>query len=248
MNKNVLIVGGTSGIGFSIAKELSFNSESKVYILGRTKPIEEMSINMIFIQFDLLNQDYSMIEDIIEKNDIDTLILSAGIGRVSKFENIKDEEIIELFTVNAISTIRIVKLFYKRLLLNKNCRCAIITSISGLISSPLFSVYSATKASLNRFIESVNIELEKSGSTNKILNVAPGYIEGTGFEDKLNNDSSKTIELAKEIIFYMNNKAELYIPKYDEVYKRVINEYNENPYEFGISSYEHKIKSGRVRK
>ena len=80
------------------------------------------------------------------------------------------------------------------------------------------------------------------------MNVAPGYIEGTGFENKLNNDSTKTRELAREIVYHMYNNSELYIPKYNEIYKRVIEEYNQNPYEFGINSYEHKLKSGRLKR
>lgn len=248
MNKNVLIVGGTSGIGLSIAKELSLNDGSSIYVLGRTKPVEKVKYNVSFIKFDLLKDDYLIIKDIIENFNIDTLILSAGIGRVAEFKDINDEEIISLFTVNSISTIRIIKYFYEKLLFDTNANCVVISSISGFVSSPLFSVYSATKASLNRFIESINIELYKSGSVNRVLNVSPGYIEGTGFEDKSNNDSSKTTDLAREIIFYMNNKSELYIPKYDEVYKKVICEYNKNPNEFGVNSYEYKIKSGRIKK
>jgi NADP-dependent 3-hydroxy acid dehydrogenase YdfG len=51
--------------------------------------------------------------------------------------------------------------------------CGIMVSIAGFMSSPFFSVYGATKAALKIFIESVNVELIKSGTSNRILNISP---------------------------------------------------------------------------
>lgn len=56
---------------------------------------------------------------------------------------------------------------------NKNFYCAVMGSIAGLVSSPLFALYGATKAAVCSLTESLNIELEKSGSNNRILNVSP---------------------------------------------------------------------------
>ena len=46
--------------------------------------------------------------------------------------------------------------------------CGVMVSIAGFMSSPFFSLYGATKAALKVFIESVNVELEKAGSPNRI--------------------------------------------------------------------------------
>lgn len=54
-------------------------------------------------------------------------------------------------------------------------------SIAGFMSSPFFSLYDAAKAALNKFIESIKVELEKVGSSNRVLNVSPGNIKGTSF-------------------------------------------------------------------
>ena len=61
--------------------------------------------------------------------------------------------------------------------------CGVMVSIAGFMSSPFFAVCGATKASLKIFIESVNVELEKSGTQNRILNVSPGFIAGTSFNN-----------------------------------------------------------------
>ena len=54
-------------------------------------------------------------------------------------------------------------------------------SISGWMSSPLTSVYAASKAAVVRFVESVNIELEVSGTENRILDVSPASFRGSRF-------------------------------------------------------------------
>lgn len=245
MPKSALVVGGTSGIGLSIAKELSCMDYDDIYVIGRTAPIEDVSSNIIWIKFDLLSEDYSIFNRF---KHVDTLIISAGFGRVSEFSNLNESYIVDSFKVNAIAPLRIVNMFYEKINSNEDFNCVIISSVSGFVSSPLFSIYSATKASLNRFIESVNIELEVSGVNNRILNVAPGYIEGTGFDKKDNSNSEKTSDLAKEILVKMFNRKELYIPKYEEIYRDVIDRYIENPHEFGINSFEHKVNTGRLNK
>ncbi|MBQ9629360.1 MAG: SDR family NAD(P)-dependent oxidoreductase [Synergistaceae bacterium] len=121
-------------------------------------------------------------------------------------------------------------------------------SITGLITTPSGALYSAAKAGICRFIESVNIELEAYGSKNRILCVAPGFIDGTKFYDQsAANDLTKTSSIAEEIIGHLKNHDTLYIPFYNETYKNVIERYHKDPHEFGLSSYEYKKNTGRIR-
>ena len=120
-------------------------------------------------------------------------------------------------------------------------------SIVGLISSPAAALYSASKAGLCRFIESVNIELECSGSPNRILNVSPGFIKGTNFYGaSAANDFSHLSGLAEQITEHLFSRDTLFIPQYDEVYGGVLERYHADPHAFGISSYEYKKASGRI--
>lgn len=110
------------------------------------------------------------------------------------------------------------------------------------------AVYSSAKSAICRFIESVNIELEYSGSPNRILNISPGSIAGTKFNDSNSpNDLTKTSELAGQIIDHLLKHDTLFIPQYEEIYKSVLERYHNDPHGFGLSSYEYKKKSGRVR-
>ena len=109
------------------------------------------------------------------------------------------------------------------------------------MSSPYFSIYGATKAALKIFIESVNVELRKGGSSNRILNVSPGSIKGTSFNGE-RTDLNVVVPLAKEIITHMEKKDEIFIPQYDEVFKDVLERYHQDFRTEGDHSYDYKKK------
>lgn len=242
--RKVLVVGGANGIGLAIAKVLTNkNSIEKVYVLDKVPLAEEYKEPKIesYI-FDLTNEDYSIFD---KYYDIDGLVITAGFGKLSLFENIEESMIPLYFNVNTIAVIRVIKHFYKKLLSTDNFYCGVMVSIAGFMSSPFFSLYGASKAALKIFIESVNVELEKSGTTNRILNVSPGSIKGTSFNHG-KTDLTLTSDLAQEIVKHIENKDDLFIPKYEEIFKDVLNRYNQDFRREGLHSYEYKLKSGRI--
>lgn len=242
--RKALIVGGANGIGLSIATELTKRNDiEKVYIVDKSL-VDAKYFQEKFetIQFDLTNSDYSIFDKF---TDIDTLMITAGFGRLALFRDIDEQHIINSFNVNTISVIRIVKIFYDKLLSNKDFYCGIMVSIAGFMSSPFFSIYGATKAALKIFIESVNVELEKAGSSNRILNVSPGSIKGTSFNHG-ETDLSVTAPLAKDIVSNLLRKNDLFIPQYEEVFKNVLERYHDDFRKEGLHSYDYKVQSGRV--
>ncbi len=244
--KRVLIVGGANGIGLSIAKVLTARSETElVYIVDKAPLAEEYQEEKIeSFQFDLTSEDYSIFNNF---GDIDTLIITAGFGKLDLFENIDERLIPQYFNVNTIGVIRVIKRFYEKLLNNDDFYCGVMVSIAGFMSSPFFSLYGATKAALKIFIESVNVELEKAGTTNRILNVSPGSIKGTGFNNG-KTDIELTKPLALQIIRHLEAKDDLFIPQYEDIYKYVLERYHNDFRNEGLHSYEYKVNSGRVAK
>lgn len=242
--KRILIVGGANGIGLSIAKVLAAKEETeRVYIVDKAPLAEEYRERKIeSFEFDLTCEDYSLFDRF---TDIDGLMITAGFGRLALFEDIPESLIQTYFQVNAIAAIRVIKHFYDRLLSEQDFYCGVMVSIAGFMSSPFFSVYGATKAALKVFIESVNVELEKAGTTNRILNVSPGSIAGTSFNQG-ETDLSQTAGLAGQIIDNMMRKSDLFIPKYEEVFKTVLERYQKDFRAEGRHSYEYKLSSGRV--
>ncbi len=244
--KKALVVGGANGIGLAIATELAKREDcEKVYIVDKASLAEEFKNDKFeCFELDLTQKDYSIFDGF---TDIDTLMITAGFGKLALFRDIDENHIVNSFNVNTIPVMRIIKHFYAQI---ENCNdfyCGVMVSIAGFMSSPFFAVYGATKAALKIFIESVNVELEKAGTTNRILNVSPGSIKGTSF-NKGKTDLSLTKGLASEIICHLLNKDDLFIPQYEGVYKNVLSRYQENFREEGRHSYEYKLNSGRINK
>ncbi|WP_027453853.1 SDR family NAD(P)-dependent oxidoreductase [Segatella baroniae] len=243
--KKILIVGGANGIGLSIATILAKRKETDiVFIVDKAPLLNDNKLpKMEDYMFDLTSSDYSFFDKF---KDIDSLIITAGFGRLSLFKDIPESMIATYFNVNTIAVIRLIKYFYDKLLSKNNFYCGVMVSISGFMSSPFFSLYGATKAALKIFIESVNVEIGKSGSSNQILNVSPGSIKGTSFNGGI-TDLNQTESLAEEIIAHVENKDDLFIPDYEEVYKEVLTRYHKDFRKEGNHSYDYKVNSGRIK-
>lgn len=245
MIKRMLVVGGANGIGLSIAEEMaSRDTTEKVYVVDKALFSEEYFHPKIEAsQFDLTSSDYTFFDRF---DDIDSLMITAGFGRLSHFRDIPEQHIMDSFNVNTIPVLRLVKRFYSKLEGPEDFYCGVMVSIAGWMSSPLFAVYGATKAALKVFIESVNVELLKSSSENRILNVSPGSIKGTSFNQG-KTDLSLTSSLSKEIISHLEAKDDVFIPNYDDVFKNVLERYHRDFRKEGIHSYEYKMQSGRLK-
>ena len=247
MNKGrkALVVGGANGIGLAIATELAKRADYDIIYIVDKVQVDENYCNNKFqcIQFDLTSQDYSIFDSF---KDIDTLMITAGFGRLLLFKDVSESHIIGSFEVNAIAPIRIVHHFMEKLQGKEDFRCGIMVSIAGFMSSPFFAVYGATKAALKIFIESVNVELEAAGTRNRILNVSPGSIKGTNFNQG-KTDLALLSSLADEIIKHMEKKSDLFIPQYEEIFREVLERYHTDFRKEGRHSYEYKLQSNRVR-
>ncbi len=238
--KRALVVGGSNGIGLAIVKKI-IGEYDEIVIADKITPnisdekISYLPINLAECNFDVFDK----------YKDIDALFITAGFGRATLFENITQKEIENSFKVNSSAVISIIKVYYDKLCDSKNFECLVMGSIAGWISSPVFSVYAATKAALCRFIESINTELKMKGTNNRILNVSPGSLKGTNFNGE-KNEPEKLKELVDKIFDKMKNKETLFIPDYDEIYKDVIKRYQQNPQKYGEDSYSYKMSSGRI--
>lgn len=245
MITRILVVGGANGMGLGIATELAKrDSIEKVYIVDKA-PLSEECTHSKFesFQFDLTNEDYSFFDRFA---DINALMITAGFGKLALFKGVPESYISNSFNVNTIPVLRLVHKFYGKLEAKEDFYCGVMVSIAGFMSSPFFAVYGATKAALKIFIESVNVELKKAGSNNRILNVSPGSLKGTSFTSG-KTDLSVTAPMANAIIEHLEVKDDLFIPQYEEVFKNVLERYHADFRAEGEHSYDYKIHSGRVK-
>lgn len=241
-----LIIGGSNGIGLAISKALVSRGYF-VIVLDRYSPQNGILEGGKYTHkyFDLLDMDEEILSSYAGDPELSLLMITAGIGRVADFEYFHMSEIKKVLTVNATATIQVLRLFYERIKSSNDFYCGVMGSISGLMTSPSAAVYAASKAAVCRLIESVNIELEVSGTKNRILNVSPASFKGSRFYGGQNQ--LELLEgLADEILNHMFDKDTLFIPQYQEIYKAVLERYQDDPHEYGLHSYEFKKQSGRL--
>lgn len=244
MIKKILVVGGANGIGLSIAHELAKRETiESIYIVDKA-PLQEtyMHPKIESFLFDLTEEDYSFFDRFI---DINAIMITAGFGKLALFKDVPEEYIKNSFNVNTIPVLRLIHKFYRKLEADEDFYCGVMVSIAGFMTSPFFSVYGATKAALKIFIESVNVEIEKAGFTNRILNVSPGSLKGTSFTAG-KTDLCITAPMANAIIEHLEAKDDLFIPQYDDVFRNVLERYHADFRAEGIHSYEYKLNTGRV--
>lgn len=250
-NKVACIIGGSNGIGLAITLELIRNDYDKVFVLDIRKPDAQGIPNdfvtlykqkVKYFNFNLLSVDLNILKKV---SNIDTLVITAGFGRVATFDKLTSFEIDNLLKVDLCAITGILKYFYPLICSKNNFYTLVMGSIAGHVVSPLFSVYGAAKSGLCSLIENLNIELEKASVDNRILDVSPGALKGTNFNGDKNN-ISVIDKLARVLVRKMFERKTLYIPDYDEVYKDVIKRYHNDPHKFGLESFDYKVKKMRV--
>ncbi len=246
MNHKAVVIGGSNGIGLAISSKL-IDLGYYVEICDRTGPDETIldpnRYNHNYCDLLELNEDllYSLAAD----QDVELLMVTAGIGRIADFQYHHTAEIDKMLTVDAVSTLKIFRIFYDRILHDKTFYAGVMGSISGWMVSPSASVYAAAKAAVVRFVESVNIELESYHSDNRILDVSPASFKGSRFYGG-KNDLSLTAPLAEEIVNRLFARETRYIPNYEETLKKVLQWYHDDPHGYGMHSLEYKKASGRL--
>ena len=244
--KKAVLVGGSSGIGLAIGKLLS-DRGYHLEIFSRSRPEEGVLDPDRFSHHvcDLVDFQESVFLPFASDPEVDVLMVTAGFGRVADFQAHHLAEIEKILTVDAVATIQVFRVFYDRILSKSPFYAGVLGSISGWMSTPAASVYAAAKAAVVRFVESVNIELEASGTPNRILDVSPASFKGSRFYGG-QNDLSITLPLAEEILQHLFSGDTLFIPQYEETFRAVLERYHSDPHEYGLYSYQYKKDSGRL--
>lgn len=244
--KKAIVVGGSNGIGLVISKNL-FDRGYYLEICDRSGPEEGVLPSESFHHnyCNLLDFDEELFTILAADKDVEILMITAGIGRVADFQAHHIAEIDQILTIDTVSTIKLFRFFYDRILSKDAFYAGVMGSISGWMSTPAAAVYAAAKAGAVRFVECVNIELEVAGTDNRILDISPACFKGSRFYGG-KNDLSITGPLAEEIVSHLFARDTRFIPQYEETFKAVLERYHNAPHEYGLHSYQYKKDSDRL--
>jgi len=182
-NNTILITGGTSGIGRGLAEALS-KLGNKVIVAGRRKKLLEEIANanpdIEGIELDVSDQKSiaKAVQTVREKYpDLNVLINNAGIARMENWKQgaVDVAESAEIVSTNILAVINLTAAFLP--LLKGQPNATIITTTSGLAFVPLAAAptYSASKAFLHSWLQSVRFQLRDSKV--EFLELAPPYVQ-----------------------------------------------------------------------
>jgi short-subunit dehydrogenase len=181
--KNILIIGASHGLGFSLVQGL-LPKVQKIFTVSRTKlnlknltklkKTQELENSKIVeIHCDLSEtQNLPTIYKTIGKTPLDLIIYNAGIWENVDFADETDEMLEKIITVNLTSAILILKNLLPNLKRSKKANVVLIGSTAGLENSGSLGVsYVSSKFGLRGLAHSLRENLRKEKIAVTILNL-----------------------------------------------------------------------------
>ncbi|MFC4209748.1 SDR family oxidoreductase [Pedobacter lithocola] len=223
-NKNVLITGGTTGIGLATAKAF-IDSGANVWITGRSDHnLEQAAAEINNPNLITILSDTSKIEDIsilVTKiletaPQLDVVLLNAGIAMFENIEEVTEKSFDAQFNTNIKGHFFMLQ---KLLPLLANGASVIFTSSTVATAANISSsVYSATKGALNKIAQVAANELADRNI--RVNMVSPGPIATEGFKSVMSIEKQEFLagltalhrvgepsEIAKTVLFLASDAA-----------------------------------------
>ncbi|MCP9339534.1 SDR family oxidoreductase [Stutzerimonas xanthomarina] len=182
MNKTVLIIGASRGLGLGLAKQ--FSSEGWQVIATVRTPQQADALSQIpRVSVETLDMNDAASVDALarrlEGTQLDVLFVNAGVaGPQGKPANLATEtEVGHLFYTNAVAPLRLAE----RLLPLVNTKQGVVVFMSSILGSVEtgpgmgMSLYGASKAALNHMTRTFVAELGETGVT--VLSMHPGWVK-----------------------------------------------------------------------
>jgi len=177
----ILITGCSSGFGLATASYF-LDREWTVIATMRT-PREDVlprSDRLRILPLDVTDAD-SIARALDASGPIDVLVNNAGIGLFNALEGVSMDMVRDVFETNTFGTIAMTKATLPQF---RERRSGVIINVTSSVTQQpllLLSVYTASKAAVNAFTESLALELEPFGVRARL--VIPGRAPETSFGD-----------------------------------------------------------------
>jgi short-subunit dehydrogenase len=190
---NVFIAGGTSGIGYALARHY-LEKGYCVGVCGRNlnKIPENNYKNLKAFQTDVcdMNAVLSTIQSfLVDKNGLDIFINCAGSYAEDVAGKISYEEAEEMLQTNILGTVNCFEAARKVMKNQKKGNIAVIASVSGILEYENSSLYTKTKRSVIQIADAYYRALKPFGIS--VTAIAPGYIDTEKLRQLNQNDLSK---------------------------------------------------------
>ena len=187
-NKNIFMVGGSSGIGLSLIKQIS--SKNNIYSASRNQN-NLNDYNVKHIKYDSVNDleiDTSILPD-----KIDGFVYCPGSINLRPFNTLKIESFIEDFNINFLGAIKSLKIILPLMQKSDNSSIVFFSTVAVSTGMPFHSSISSSKGAIEGLTRSLAAEFSPKIRVNSI---APSIVKTNLSEKFLNSDLK--IEKASE--------------------------------------------------
>ena len=171
--KRALVTGASSGIGEAIAVALAERGANLVLVARRRDRLDALAerlrgrgVDVIVHAADLLDPDAADALFAATEGDdipIDVVINNAGIGSYDPFVDTPWDRLERTIQLNMVALTKMTRLFTPKMVERGFGHVMNVASIAAYTPTPLFAVYSATKAYVRHLTEALDTELEGTG-------------------------------------------------------------------------------------
>lgn len=200
--KFALITGGTSGIGYELAKCFAEDKYNLVLVARSQDELQQKAneltqqygVSVTTIAKDLFDPKapFDLYDEVKQKGiTVDVLVNDAGQGQFGKFVEQDINRLMEIIQLNICSLTALTHLFLKDMVARNEGKILQLASIASQLPGPWQAVYHGTKAYVLSFTEALISELKDSEVT--LTALQPGATD-TDFFNKADMQDSKIMD------------------------------------------------------
>ena len=178
MKKNILLIGGSSGIGLSLVNQIS--QDYNVYVACRSS--NSLPDNVNYINYDVLNDE---LDSSLFPETIDSFIYLPGSINLRPFKSLSIESFKEDLEINFIGLIKSLKSVLKNLTASNSASIVLFSTVAVQRGMPFHSSVSSSKGAIEGLAKSLAAELSPKIRVNVI---APSLVNTPLANRFLNND------------------------------------------------------------
>ena len=178
MKKNILLIGGSSGIGLSLVNQIS--QDHNVYVACRSN--NSLPENVNYINYDVLNDE---LDSSLFPETIDSFIYLPGSINLRPFKSLSIESFKEDLEINLIGLIKSLKSVLKNLTASNSASIVLFSTVAVQRGMPFHSSVSSSKGAIEGLAKSLAAELSPKIRVNVI---APSLVNTPLANRFLNND------------------------------------------------------------
>ena len=176
-----IITGGSTGIGAAMARQLHRRGWKLGLIARRAEPLEalgdELGAGVAWRTADVRDPDElrlacEALED--ELGPCELMLANAGVGTPTKVSQLDPVEVSQIMRINYEGVVNAVAAVLPGMLERGRGQLAATSSYAGWVGLPGVAAYSASKAAVTSFMESLRCRLRHKGVA--VTTLHPGYV------------------------------------------------------------------------